>query len=153
MAGNILIFFDANGLIYSCCRITSSVVLLFTVATSTVLIVFYSMVIGNPDSLKVILSDIQLFAYQRHAHSLLISFVILNLSSILVGTLLILGKKPIRTTLLNQYFQIVENIETTVGNCRDKQLWSMILFQFRRSNESVQLRSSLVSITHQSMMS
>ena len=51
------------------------------------------MVIGNPDSLKVILSDIQLFAYQRHAHSLLISFVILNLSSILVGTLLILGQK------------------------------------------------------------
>ena len=93
IGGNILIFFDANGIIYSCCRITSSVVLLFTVATSTVLIVFYSMVIGNPDSLKVILSDIQLFAYQRHAHSLLISFVILNLSSILVGTLLILGKK------------------------------------------------------------
>ena len=93
------------------------------------------MLIGNSNSLKIFLSDIQILSYKRHSHSILISLIILDLSSILVGVLLILGKAlfhvdfaaKIRSELdvtvfelelkiLNEKFQTVKNGEIIVDN-------------------------------------
>ena len=87
-----VVFLQARHYIYNCSRYTALVIVSFTCATSTVSVLFYTIIITRPDVFSSIMSEIQLFAYQRHAYSVLISFVILDLSSILVGWLLILGK-------------------------------------------------------------
>ena len=86
-----LVFLQTRNFIYHCTRFSALVIVSFTSATATVMVMFYAVLMGQPTVLTSILSDVQIISYQRHGQSILISFIILDASSIIVAILLVLG--------------------------------------------------------------
>ena len=93
IVGNMLVFLQTRNFLYHCTRITALIIVSFTSATATVMIMFYAVLMSRPLVLTSVMSDVQIISYQRHGQSFLISFIILDASSIMVAILLVLGIK------------------------------------------------------------